>query len=144
MKSITLIKDVLAAMGTAMKKEALLTEGINLGFFKEFDFNPSELHAAGFDIPTLKAAGFTANNFKAALMDLPILLVAGYDRGTLYAAGYSDEEFAAAGVDISDIVVSLDGSKRMPHCYILNLLICPEPRTQNPKPKTQNPKPQRF
>jgi hypothetical protein len=60
MKNIPFIKNVLATMGVALNVEAMCAHGIPLFQLKFYKFNASELHAAGFDLTILAAAGFTA------------------------------------------------------------------------------------
>ena len=61
MKSVSLIKDVLAVMDVALNKEAI-AQHINCSLFKEYQFVPSELLDAGFDREILTAAGFVKDS----------------------------------------------------------------------------------
>jgi hypothetical protein len=60
MKNIPFIKNVLATMGVALNVKAMCAHGVPLFQLKFYKFNASELHAAGFDLAILAAAGFTA------------------------------------------------------------------------------------
>lgn len=62
MKSVSLIKDVLAVMGVALNKEAIVAQRIDCSQFKRYQFVPSELLDVGFDREILTAAGYSEDD----------------------------------------------------------------------------------
>jgi hypothetical protein len=97
MRSVRAVNAVLAALGRPA------VGGLDAPSLKTAGFSAAEAKAAGCDWLTIKAAGFSAAEAKAAGCDLASARAAGYDHPSLKAAGFDLAAFRAAGYDWSTI-----------------------------------------